>query len=444
MKPGSVQDTVNGRVDVIIIGAGIIGASIAFELSKRGYKTLNIDKQPAAGYGSTANSCAVIRTHYSTFQGTALAYENVSCWKNWGEFLGAEDELGLARYRETGVLVIKRDDSEIRRFREHHEALGIPYENWSLEQLADRMPFLDLRSFGPPRLPDAPGFGEPGDGCIPGALYLPVGGYVNDPLLAAHNLQRAAEHQGARFRLKAEVCGIRQAKGRVCGVTLGEGENIDAPVVINAAGPHSFQVNEMAGVAQDMNIRTRPMRHEVHYTPAPEGIDYDRVGAMLSDDDIGGYSRPEVGNKLLIGSLDPPCDPQEWEDDPDNFDREVSGERWEAQVYRMALRMPDLPIPTHPSGIADLYDVSDDWIPVYDRSDLPGFYMAVGTSGNQFKNAPVVGRMMAELVEACESGHDHDTRPVTFKGEHTGATFDLGFYSRLREVNTDSSFSVLG
>ena len=63
-------------------------------------------------------------------------------------------------------------------------------------------------------------------------------------------------------------------------------------------------------------------------------------------------------------------------------------------------------------GFADLYDCSDDWIPIYDRSELPGFYMAVGTSGNQFKNAPVVGHCMAELIEACENGHDHDADPV--------------------------------
>jgi sarcosine oxidase subunit beta len=88
--------------------------------------------------------------------------------------------------------------------------------------------------------------------------------------------------------------------------------------------------------------------------------------------------------------------------------------------------------------------VSDDWIPIYDKSDLPGFYMAVGTSGNQYKNGPVVGQMMAELIESCENGHDHDSNPVTVQGKYTGATFDLGFYSRLREVNTDSSFSVLG
>ncbi len=68
--------------DVIIIGAGVIGCCLALELAKKGYHTLNVDKEPAAGYGSTSASCAVIRTHYSTFDGTALAFEGFHCWNN--------------------------------------------------------------------------------------------------------------------------------------------------------------------------------------------------------------------------------------------------------------------------------------------------------------------------------------------------------------------------
>ena len=83
-------------------------------------------------------------------------------------------------------------------------------------------------------------------------------------------------------------------------------------------------------------------------------------------------------------------------------------------------------------------------MPIYDRSDLDGFYMAVGTSGNQFKNAPMAGVLMAELITACEQGHDHDRDPVQVKGHYTDFTFNVGFYSRNREVNRDSSFTVLG
>ena len=113
-------------------------------------------------------------------------------------------------------------------------------------------------------------------------------------------------------------------------------------------------------------------------------------------------------------------------------------------MHRVAQRIPSLGIPSQAKGVVDLYDVSDDWIPIYDKSDLPGFYMAIGTSGNQFKNAPVAGALMAELVSRCEAGRDHDTDPVQFDLRHTGRAIDVGFYSRNREINPESSFSVLG
>ena len=227
-------------------------------------------------------------------------------------------------------------------------------------------------------------------------------------------------------------------------MTLAGGEFLRAPVVVNAAGPHSFLVNEMAGVLDDLSVGTRALRREVHYLPFPKGGGPEGFGRLITDDDVGVYFRAEVGETMLVGSLDPACDPHDWVDDPDDFDREVTDERWRAQVYRAALRIPELSIPGRPKGVVDLYDATPDWIPIYDRSSLDGFFLAVGTSGNQFKNAPVVGELMAELVDACERGHDHDRDPVQVTGRYTGLTFDLGFYSRKREVNRDSSFTVLG
>ena len=91
----------NKKYDVIIVGAGIIGAAIAFEMAKLGYKTVNIDKQPAAGFGSTGNSCSVIRVHYSTWDGTAMAWESYHHWKDWQNYIEAEDERGYCRYINT-------------------------------------------------------------------------------------------------------------------------------------------------------------------------------------------------------------------------------------------------------------------------------------------------------------------------------------------------------
>ncbi len=115
---------------------------------------------------------------------------------------------------------------------------------------------------------------------------------------------------------------------------------------------------------------------------------------------------PEVGNNILIGSEDPPCDSHIFVD-PDNYDLNFSNQ-WTVQAQRLGLRFPDLGIPGKLKGCVDLYDVTEDWMPIYDSSCIEGYFMACGTSGNQFKNAPVVGKVMAELIEYCESGNDHD------------------------------------
>jgi sarcosine oxidase subunit beta len=106
--------------------------------------------------------------------------------------------------------------------------------------------------------------------------------------------------------------------------------------------------------------------------------------------------------------------------------------------------LPTLGIPSRMKGVVDLYDVSDDWIPIYDKASLGGFYMACGTSGNQYKNAPIAGKMMAALVDYCEGGADHDTAPLTFRLPYIARDINVGFYSRKREINRESSFSVLG
>ena len=124
------------RYDAIIIGAGIIGACTAFELAKRGWRTLNVDKLPAAGYGSTGSSCAIIRTHYSTLDGSALAYESYFYWDDWADYLGVGDERGLAAFHKTGCLVMKTAaNGHLRSVCAHQDTLGVPWEDWAPERL---------------------------------------------------------------------------------------------------------------------------------------------------------------------------------------------------------------------------------------------------------------------------------------------------------------------
>jgi sarcosine oxidase subunit beta len=412
-------------------------------LVKRGWKTLNVDKLPAAGYGSTGASCAIIRTHYSTLEGCRMAYEGYFYWDNWAEYLGAGDERGLALFNKTGCMVTKTErNGYLENICALMDQLGIPWEDMTPAQVAERMPIYDTRSYWPVKRLDDEEFGEATGDAIAGAVLFPYAGYISDPQLAAHNLQRAAEARGAEFAFTTEVTAIRQSAGRVAGVSLASGEAIDAPVVVNVAGPHSYKINEMAGVAGDMRITTRALKVEVVHVASPEGFNYAEDGLVISDGDIGCYSRPEVGNNILVGSEDPECDPREFVD-PDTFDRAFTVQA-RTQVMRIAQRIPSLGIPHRMKGVVDLYDASDDWIPVYDVSSLPGFYMAVGTSGNQFKNAPVAGAMMAHLIEQVEAGHDHDADPLRYPLHYTEGEIDIGFFSRNRQINEDSSFSVLG
>ena len=442
------------KYDAIIIGAGVIGAPIAFELAKIGYKTLSVDKLADAGEGSTAGSCAIVRAHYSTEDGVAMAYEGFKYWLDWENYLEhAADEKGLAKYMNTGSILIKSQGHDWRKVQKHYDAVGVQYEEWTNEKVQERVPVYDMHEHWPVRRPEDPEFFEESTRMLEGALFCPEGGYVNDPVLSAHNIMRAAEARGAEFIFSAEVAEVRSQDNQVLGVTLKDGTQFDAPVVVNAAGPHSYKVNQMAeGVYEGCNIKTKALRHEVMHCPAPEGYDYLNTGYHTSDGDVACYYRPEAGNMFLIGSEDPDCDPQEWVD-PDEFyagkggagrDNQMSDAQYKAQAYRCAKRVPTMQVPNQPRGVCDLYDCSDDWIPVYDKSDMKGFYMAIGTSGNQYKNAPVVGAMMAELIDACEKGFDHDKEPLQFKMRYIGRTFNLGFFSRKREINYDSSFSVNG
>lgn len=432
------------KVDAVIIGAGVIGACTAYELSKLGYKTISIDKLPQAGYGSTSSSCAIIRTYYSTTDSCALAYEGWHYWSHWSEYLGnTVNESDLIEYHNTGCLVAKTElNGQLAKACAVMDEIACPYEHVSASEMANYLPGIDTRKFFPAKLIDQEGFGEPTGGDISGAVFFPCGGYVNDPKLSAFNVQLAAEHHGARFKFNTAVTKILRDAERVTGVELSDGTTVDAPVVINVAGPHSSVMNKMAGVDAAMKMSTRALRHEVAHVPAPESLATAKR-MITSDSDVQVYTRPSGNDGILIGSEDPECDEREWVDDPDKYNLDFSAQ-WKTLVMRLAQRLPDLGVPDTAKGVVALYDVSEDWMPLYDKSDLPGFFMACGTSGNQYKNAPVAGKIMAALVQAERDGQDHDRDPVQFYLEHAKYNLSLDCYSRNREINSESSFSVIG
>lgn len=436
--------------DAVVIGAGVIGCSVARSLAQAGHTVAVVDKLGGPGQGSTSASSAIIRFNYSTLAGVATSWEAHYAWLDWENFLGGPDTDGrVARFHQSGALCLDSPAHDPAKVLRLFDQVGVPYQVWSAEQIRDRFDWLDPARHYPPKALADEGFWADPEGAI-GGYFCPEAGFIDDPGYAAHNLATCGQRLGVSFRFRAEVASIETAGGRVSGLSLTDGSRISTPVIVNVAGPASPSVNGLAGVGADFGISHRPVRVEVDAVPAPPGFGpapgaaLDGPGPIVTDLDLGTYFRGTPTSELMIGGAEPECDPIEYVEDGENFNRAVTQEISQAQVYRAARRLPGLAVPNQIRGIAACYDVAEDWIPIYDKTSLPGFYVAVGTSGNQFKNAPVVGEYLRAIIEACEAGIDHDTTPVHYRLPITGHEIDLSHYSRLRRPDPASSNTVMG
>ncbi len=430
------------HADVIVIGAGVIGSAVAFELARDGRSVIVVDKGPAAGAGSTSSSSAIIRFSYSTTDAVLTAWEAAGMWMDWPRHLGCIDPDGMARFVKTGMCIFRTPGDTTRRIEQLWDELGIPYELLSGDRLRQLLPGVDLGAFFPPKRIEDPAFADDPHDTVT-AIFEPESGFMDDPMLCAHNLAFAARRHGAQFRFHHEVVAVERQNGCVSGVMLAGGESIGAPIVVNVGGPYSARLNLLAGVNDGMRIGHRPLHQEVFSVEPPPGLRLEDGMPAVADLDIGQYIRPQIGGMWLVGGTEPECDDLHWIDDPDQHSPYPTTEQFETSMMRVARRVPGFGVPHRPVGLAALYDVSDDWVPIYDKSDLPGFYMACGTSGNQFKNAPLAGQFMKAIIDAEADGIDHDEHPVQFLGSRTGRTIDLGAFSRRRERSATSG-SVMG
>lgn len=365
-------------------------------------------------------------------------------WRDFAALIEPEAGESVADYVSTGMAVLDVPGLIPDAMLEHFETLGIAHRWWDADDLAREIPGFDPAAFGPPTRPDDPRFFDDGAGALR-ALHTDEGGYIRDPMLAAENFVSAAKRAGATMRFGAEVVGLGSGSARRWRVDLADGDSLEADVVVNAAGPWSPQLTAMAGAGDDHTIGQRALRQEVHTAPAESSTvrpDGSPIPAML-DLDLGTYLRAEGGGQLLIGNAEPECDPLEWLESPDDTDLRPRRELFDIAVMRAAKRLTGLSVPNRVRGVVGVYDVADDWTPIYDRSSADGFYLAVGTSGNQFKNAPMVGRILAELIEAVEGGSDHDADPVSIELPLTGGRLDLGAFSRRRAASANTG-TVMG
>lgn len=428
--------------DAVVIGSGVIGSSVALELTRSGRSVVVVDKGPAPGAGSTSSSASIIRFSYSTLDAVLTAWEAAALWLDWAGHLDWVDPDGMARFICTGMLMFRTPGDSLGKVEQLWREVGIDFEVLDTAALHSRLPGVDLGAYFPPKRIDDPAFLDDADGELT-AMFEPTSGFVDDPMLAARNLAHAAQRLGCEFAFHTEVVGIDRSDGRVTGVSLAGGERITAPVVVNVAGPHSGRINAMADVDRGMRIRHRPLRQEVFSVSAPAGLRFEDGMPAVADVDLGQYVRPQIGGTWMVGGLEPECDELHWVEDPDALDPYPTVEQFEVAMLRVARRVPEFGVPPRPTGLAALYDVADDWVPIYDRSDLSGFFMACATSGNQFKNAPLAGKFMRAIIDAEAEGRNHDTDPVEFVGARTGRTIHLSAFSRLRS-RASTSGTVMG
>ncbi|NOY99926.1 MAG: FAD-binding oxidoreductase [Chloroflexi bacterium] len=357
--------------DVIIIGGGIHGASLAFHLSRRGVKPIVLERKVLAA-GATGRSSGLVRMHYDLEPESRLAWVSFQYFRNWGEMVGGDTPASLntgCGFTRTGFiqLVPEKDEDALRANVAMHQRIGIP----SLLVGAD-----DVKRLAPCFRTD--------DFNV--AAYEPESGYA-DPSAATATLMEAARRRGARLVQDCSVTGIRVASGKVTGVTTPRGD-FSAPIVVNAAGAWAAGVAKMAGV--ELPIDT--WRHDVMFVKQPRGVAADHPTVI--DNIHSMYFRPETGGLTLVGLEDD----NPIGESPEGYSDRAQPGFVERAIERICRRIPAMEEGALHSDYGGYDGISADQRAVLGQVGPEGFYAQCGFSGTGFKIAPAVGACMAELI----------------------------------------------
>ena len=356
----------NQTFDVIVIGAGIMGSSSAFELASRGLQVGVVEKN-VLGVGSTGKSSAIIRQHYSNEVTARMALHSLRVFQDFKEVVGGE-----AGFRSTGFLVLtpEKDVEGLRSNVAMQKSIGVRTEILTADEVKHRWPYLETAD-------------------LVAAAYKPESGYT-DPNLTLNSYVSAAKRRGAEFMLETEVSAIRMAGGKIQGVDTNKGA-FDAPVAINCAGAWGAQVARLAEVEAPIDS----CRVQVAFYRRPAG--YEAVHPVVADFTQAVYWRAETGDLTLVGLIDPA--EKEAVVDPDAYNEAVDFEFVADAGERVVRRFPAMEYGQNTGGFAALYGITPDWHPLLDEAiDGSGFFLCAGFSGHGFKLGPAVGRMVADMV----------------------------------------------
>jgi sarcosine oxidase subunit beta len=348
--------------DVIVIGAGVQGASLAFHLAQRGVKTLVLEKKFVAA-GATGRSSGLVRMHYDVRQDTELAWASFQYFHDWKQMIG-----GDCGFTRTGFvqLVAPADTDTMRANVAMHQQIGVPV-------------FLihadDLKRL-------APSFATED---VVLAAYEPESGYAI-PSDTASALINAARARGARLVQDCAVTGLMMGGSRLCGVETSQG-GFSAPVVVNAAGAWAGGINAMAGL--DLPFDT--WRHDTMFVARPPQVGASHPTVIDFANEM--YFRPE-GNLTLVGLEDG----NPLGESPDSDADHAKPGFVERGIDRICRRIPLMENGSLHSAHGGYDGITPDQHPMLGAAGPDGLYLDCGFSGTGFKIAPAVGQCMAELI----------------------------------------------
>ncbi len=350
--------------EAVVVGAGVVGASVAFHLAERGVETLVLDREgPAAG--STGRSGALIRCHYPTALEADLARESLTGYfERWHERVG-----GGCGFTRTGFAYLAGEDrvEALRHNVNLQLSVNVETELVTPDELRELDPSLDL-------------------GGVALAAYEPRGGYA-DPAATAAGFLRAAKQLGARFE-RRRVMGLRVERDLLTGIETDSGP-VSAGVVVLAAGNGSAPLAEDVG----LDLHLRPSRVQVAVFERPYSL---ATHLTIIDSVLGFYARPAAEQATLAGLRDR----FEWLDDAEDWRREPDPDFPGETGALLGKRMPALSGAAYRAGRAGVLDMTPDTRPVLGPAGPDGLYLAAGWSGTGFKKAPAVGAEVARWV--CE------------------------------------------
>jgi sarcosine oxidase subunit beta len=384
--------------DVVVIGGGINGCSIAYHLARRGVKNVLLVEKGHIASGPTGRSSGIVRQHYSIETLAMMARDSLRVFQRFKDEVG-----GDAGFVQSGAVFFCSgpDAPTLRKTVEMHQRLGIRDNILTAVELKDLEPQLVTDD-------------------ISCAAYEPDAGYA-DPALAANSFCEAARSLGVEVQRKTAVTGIRLEGGQIRGVLTDRGE-ISTDTAINVAGPWARAIAAMAGI----EIPISPGRHPVVILQRPP--QWRGRTPVWADLITGWYFKPEGQHAMMAGCL------SEVEKDRNvNIETHATNVHYEETVKFSEATLRRFPVMEQglaQGGWAGIYDMTPGGQPVIDRiEEVPGFYCACGFSGHGFKLAPAVGRIMSDLVleGSCASYDIRVFRHTRFReGELTRSAYAYG------------------